>query len=87
MVKGDKPETQPARSTDDTGNRDVPSILLDPVAIDKDNVKAVIDSGDMKASDLCTGEFAPAVHRRRHQLISTRWWPPDHPGGHTRPRP
>lgn len=57
MVKGDKPATT-GTVRDDTGNRDVPAILLDPVAIDKSNVKAVIDAGDMKASDLCTGEFA-----------------------------
>ncbi|CUR59282.1 putative monosaccharide ABC transporter, substrate-binding protein [metagenome] len=57
MVNGDDPETN-GTTRDDTGDRDVPSILLDPVAITKDNVKAVIDSGDMKASDLCTGDFA-----------------------------
>jgi D-xylose transport system substrate-binding protein len=57
MVKGDKAATT-GTARDDTGNRDVPAVLLDPVAIDKSNVKAVIDSGDMKASDLCTGDFA-----------------------------
>ncbi|WP_200935470.1 sugar ABC transporter substrate-binding protein [Aeromicrobium sp. Root344] len=57
MAKGDKAETT-GTVKDDTGKRDVPAILLDPVAIDKSNVKAVIDSGDMKASDLCTGAYA-----------------------------
>ncbi|MGD9962077.1 sugar ABC transporter substrate-binding protein [Nocardioides sp.] len=57
MVNGEDPQTN-GTVRDDTGDRDVPSILLDPVAITKDNVKAVIDSGDMKASDLCTGDFA-----------------------------
>jgi D-xylose transport system substrate-binding protein len=57
MVKGDKPDTT-GTTKDDTGNREVPAVLLDPVAIDKSNVKAVIDSGDMKASDLCTGAYA-----------------------------
>jgi D-xylose transport system substrate-binding protein len=57
MVKGGKPSTT-GTVTDDTGKRDVPAILLDPVAIDKSNVKAVIDAGDMKASDLCTSKFA-----------------------------
>ncbi len=55
MVKGDKPETT---GTVKDGSREVPSVLLDPVAIDKSNVKAVIDSGDMKAADLCTGDYA-----------------------------
>ena len=57
MVKGDKPETT-GTVEDETGKRDVPAILLDPVSITKDNVKAVIDSGDMKAADLCKGDFA-----------------------------
>ena len=57
MAKGDKAETT-GTTKDDTGNREVPAVLLDPVAIDKSNVKAVIDSGDMKASDLCTGDYA-----------------------------
>lgn len=57
MAKGDKPATT-GTVKDETGNRDVPAVLLDPVAIDKSNVKAVIDSGDMKASDLCTGAYA-----------------------------
>lgn len=57
MVKGDKPAST-GTVTDETGGREVPAILLDPVSITKDNVKAVIDSGDMKAADLCTGDFA-----------------------------
>ena len=48
MVKGDKPNTT---GTVKDGGRDVPSVLLDPVAIDKSNVKAVIDSGDMTAAN------------------------------------
>jgi D-xylose transport system substrate-binding protein len=57
MVKGGKADTT-GTVKDDTGKRDVPAILLDPVAIDKSNVKAVIDAGDMKAADLCTGKYA-----------------------------
>lgn len=54
MVKGGKPNTT-GTVKDSTGNRDVPAILLDPVAIDKANVKAVIDAGDLAAADLCKG--------------------------------
>ena len=43
---------------DPEGNRDVPSVLLEPVAIYKDNVKAVVDDGYVKATDLCTAAFA-----------------------------
>ena len=56
MVKGLEPETT-GTATDDTGDREVPAVLLDPVAIDKSNVNAVIESGDMKAEDLCTGAY------------------------------
>ncbi|RZL69345.1 MAG: sugar ABC transporter substrate-binding protein, partial [Rhodococcus sp. (in: high G+C Gram-positive bacteria)] len=57
MVKGQDPKTT-GTTKDDTGNRDVPSILLDPVSIDKTNVQAVVDAGDLKASDICTADFA-----------------------------
>lgn len=57
MVKGDKPETT-GTVEDETGKREVPAILLDPVAIDKTNVQAVVDAGDLKASDICTADFA-----------------------------
>ena len=36
----------------------MPSILLDPVSINKDNVKEVIDDGGQSAADVCTGDFA-----------------------------
>lgn len=57
MVKGEKPKTT-GTVQDETGKRDVPAILLDPVSIDKSNVQAVVDAGDLKASDICTGDFA-----------------------------
>ena len=36
----------------------MPSVLLDPVSITKDNVKDVIDDGGQSAADVCTGDFA-----------------------------
>ena len=56
MVKGDKPDTT-GTVEDATGGREVPSVLLDPVAIDKSNVNAVIESGDLKAEDICTPAY------------------------------
>ena len=44
-----------ARSKDTEGNRDVPSVLLDPVSVTKDNVKEVIDDGGANAADVCKG--------------------------------
>jgi len=54
LAKGDKGETN-GTAKDSEGNRDVPSVLLDPVAVTKDNVKAVIDDGGQKAADVCKG--------------------------------
>jgi D-xylose transport system substrate-binding protein len=43
--------------TNDTA-RDVPSALLTPEAITKDNVKVVFDDGFLKKEDVCTGKYA-----------------------------
>jgi D-xylose transport system substrate-binding protein len=43
--------------TNDTA-KDVPSVLLKPEAITKDNVKVVFDDGFLKKSDVCTGKYA-----------------------------
>jgi D-xylose transport system substrate-binding protein len=40
---------------DPTGNRDIPSVLLQPQTITKANVKDVITAGALKASDICNG--------------------------------
>jgi D-xylose transport system substrate-binding protein len=52
--KGDAPDT----TKDPEGNRDVPSVLLKPEAITKDNVKTVVDDGFVTKAQLCTGTFA-----------------------------
>ncbi|WP_416956158.1 sugar ABC transporter substrate-binding protein [Nocardioides sp. T5] len=57
LVNGEDAETTGV--TEDTeGGREVPSILLEPQAITKDNVGDVIEDGGQKAEDVCTGEFA-----------------------------
>jgi D-xylose transport system substrate-binding protein len=45
--------------SDDTA-RQVPSVLLKPQAITKDNVNVVFDDGFLKKEDVCTGKFAQA---------------------------
>jgi D-xylose transport system substrate-binding protein len=40
---------------DPEGGRDVPSVLLDPVAVTKDNVKDVIADGGASADEVCKG--------------------------------
>ena len=56
LAKGEQGQTN--NTVKDTVlNKDVPSSLQIPQAIYKDNVKAVIDDGFWKASDICTGEY------------------------------
>jgi D-xylose transport system substrate-binding protein len=43
--------------TNDTA-RDVPSVLLTPEAITKDNIKVVFDDGFLKQSEVCAGKYA-----------------------------
>jgi D-xylose transport system substrate-binding protein len=57
LVNGEEAETT-GTTEDSEGGRDVPSILLEPVSITKDNVKDVIDDGGQTAADVCAGEYA-----------------------------
>jgi D-xylose transport system substrate-binding protein len=45
---------------DPKGNRDVKSVLLTPQSITKDNVKTVIDEGQVKASEVCVSAVSDA---------------------------
>jgi D-xylose transport system substrate-binding protein len=53
-----QPVTTTATSRDDTGNRDVPSVLLQPQLITKDNVNVVFDDGGQAKDEVCAGQFA-----------------------------
>ena len=57
LVNGDEAETT-GTTVDSSDDSEVPSILLEPQAITKDNVGDVIDDGGQKAEDVCTGKFA-----------------------------
>jgi D-xylose transport system substrate-binding protein len=56
----DTPSIVDGETDDSEGGRKVPSVLLKPVSITRDNVKTVVDDGQVAAADLCTGEFAAA---------------------------
>jgi D-xylose transport system substrate-binding protein len=61
LAKGDKSsadQVATASSHDPQGSRDVKSVLLDPISIKKADVKQVIDSGEVKASEVCSGDVA-----------------------------
>jgi D-xylose transport system substrate-binding protein len=59
LINGEEGETT-GEVEDVEGGRQVPSVLLEPVSIFRDNVKDVVDDGFVTAEDLCTGEFATA---------------------------
>ncbi|MFN2538114.1 MAG: sugar ABC transporter substrate-binding protein [Mycobacteriales bacterium] len=61
LLKGEKPTTVQgvSLSTVKSGTTDVPSVLLTPVAVTKDNVKdTVIKDGYHTAAEVCTGAAA-----------------------------
>lgn len=57
LANGEEPKTT-ASSRDDTGGRDVPSVLLTPKSITKDNVNVVLDDGGQSKDEVCSGQFA-----------------------------
>lgn len=57
LTKGEKPQVS-GTTRDDTGKRDVPSVLLTPKAITRDTVKDVISDGGQSKADVCTGSYA-----------------------------
>jgi D-xylose transport system substrate-binding protein len=57
LLKGDKPNTT-GTVQDPEGNRDVQSILLDPISVTQANLADVISKGAQSAGDVCTGDFA-----------------------------
>jgi D-xylose transport system substrate-binding protein len=57
LLKGETPSN--ATASVNNGNKDVPSILLEPVAVTKDNIKDYIGQADFpKKEDICAGKVA-----------------------------
>jgi D-xylose transport system substrate-binding protein len=60
LAQGKTPTNAPKDKVNN-GQKDVPSILLTPVAVTKDNIKdTIIKDGFWKASEICTGKYASA---------------------------
>ncbi|MFI5929892.1 sugar ABC transporter substrate-binding protein [Micromonospora sp. NPDC051543] len=59
LAKGEKKDTGQTVK-DPEGNRDVPSVLLTPKAIYKDNIKDVIADGYVTKEEVCTAAYAKA---------------------------
>jgi D-xylose transport system substrate-binding protein len=61
LSKGEQPPAGLVNGKSDDGSRQVPSALLTPVAVTKDNMKdTVIADGFVKREELCAGKFADA---------------------------
>jgi D-xylose transport system substrate-binding protein len=58
LSKGEEPPAGLVNGKSDDGQRQVPSVLLDPVSITKDNIDVPIKDGYLKREEVCTGEFA-----------------------------
>jgi D-xylose transport system substrate-binding protein len=58
LATGKEPEAGLVNGKTNDSARDVPSVLLTPEAITKDNIKVVFDDGFLKKEDVCTGKFA-----------------------------
>ena len=57
LAKGDTPPA--AKDKVDNGSKQVPSILLNPVAVTVDNIKdTIIKDNFLSASDICAGKYA-----------------------------
>jgi len=59
LLQGKKPENGVVNGKTNNGQIDVPSVLLKPIAVTKDNIQdTIIKDGFWKASQICTGQYA-----------------------------
>jgi len=58
LATGKEPEAGLVNGKTNDTARDVPSVLLTPEAITKDNLKVVFDDGFLKPSEVCVGKYA-----------------------------
>src|SRR3954466_109164 len=59
VSQGKKPENSVVNGKTNNGQVDVPSVLLKPIAVTKDNIQdTIIKDGFWKASQICTGQYA-----------------------------
>jgi D-xylose transport system substrate-binding protein len=60
LAKGDSVKSGLINQQIDNGQKKVPSVILTPVAVLKNNVDIVVKGGDVKIADLCKGKFKSA---------------------------
>ena len=61
LAQGKEPPADLVKDKIDNGQEEVPSVLLTPVAVTKENIQdTIIKDGFWKASEVCTGKYAAA---------------------------
>src|SRR4051794_3929918 len=61
MIQGKQPDSSLVNAKVNNGAADIPSVMLDPTPVMKDNIKDTIIADNFhSASDICTGDFAKA---------------------------
>jgi D-xylose transport system substrate-binding protein len=61
LVRGEEPPSDLVQDEVDNGQKQVPSVLLKPVAVTKDNIKdTVVADGFWKPGQICTGRYQKA---------------------------
>jgi D-xylose transport system substrate-binding protein len=58
LATGKEPEAGLVHGKTNDTARDVPSVLLKPEPITKENIKVLFDDGFLKKTDVCTGKYA-----------------------------
>jgi D-xylose transport system substrate-binding protein len=61
LAQGKKLDTSVVKDSVNNGKKDVPSVIFQPVAVTKDNVKdTIVKDGYWPTSDICSGSYASA---------------------------
>ena len=61
LAKGEKPPAGLVNGKIDNGQKQVESVLLEPVAVTVDNIQdTIVKDGFWKPSEICTGKYAAA---------------------------
>src|SRR3954449_11384699 len=61
LIQGKQPDSSLVNAKVNNGAADIPSVMLDPTPVMKDNIKDTIIADNFhSASDICTGDFAKA---------------------------
>ena len=72
LLQGKQPTGGVVNGSTDNGSGKVPSVLLQPVAVTKDNINdTIIKDGFWKASEICTSQYAAACKSAGIRTILT----------------